>query len=919
MAAARSLSHSPAPSLCRHRSGLAALVVLLAASAARADAWGFTAHRLVNRRAIATLPDALRPLFQANADYVAEHSIDADLRRLRLDDPDHFLEMDAFGAPPFDAIPRREAAHLSKHGSAAREKGRIPWRVGEVYRELVVAFAAREPALILERAAELGHFVGDAHVPLHAALNYDGQLSGQAGLHSRWESELVERFERQLERKLPPGAARRVADPVSLTFDVLLKSYADSLEVLASDRAAAGPYDFADTPVDDRYDDAYYSTLYERERERLRARLALSIEMLGSLWLSAWEEAGRPALDTSFRFPYVRKQARAVFVSLDGAAALLLDDAVRRGVMPQLARLRAAGAVAKGSIPALPCQTAASHAALYTGAWSDRNGIGGNELSVPGASILDQASGYASTHLSAEPLWVTAARQGLEATVVSATQVYPFEPFLGEKRFDRNYGWRLTLLDGYENSEAKDAVYDAADLDLRPATDWVGTLPRHQGALRELALEVAGTPVAGLLYDDPEDPTRGFDTLYLGPGKRTAAGVTLKPSPAREAPDTSAFARLRVRQASGESAVYFRLFALAPDAAQILLYRSAPHLLRSNRPRVEAAALDGAGGFVGNGAQRLYEDGALGAPLWQGGDGGAERRYLETVSLVVRQFTRLTELGLERTPWDVLFTYLPYPDEALHLWLGRLDPELPGHDPVQAARLRPLLDQVLSLCDGFLGRIAELGGERTILAVVADHGQVATDRVVRPNAALAAARLLALDARGQVDLSGTRALYAPGGFVLINRAARPGGIVLPAQEDAVRSAVARALTGIRDPQTGAAVVQDVLDPRESRAAPVFGGRTGGDLYLSLSSRYRVSSSLRGDTVELAAPKGDHFSNPDRPWVQAAFALAGPGVAAGVDLGVVRQIDIAPTLCALLGIDPPAHAVGEVLKRALGRD
>ena len=906
------------PDRRRRRGGFLALVVLLSASAPRADAWGFTAHRLVNRKSIATLPDTLRPLFQANADYVAEHSIDADLRRLTPNDPDHFLDMDFFGAPPFDAIPRREAEHLAKHGPAARDKGRIPWRVDDVYRELVAAFAAREPARILERAAELGHFVGDAHVPLHAALNYDGQLSGQAGLHNRWESELVERFERQLEAGLLPAPARRVADPVSLSFEVLATSYADSLEVLASDRASAGPADFIDTPEDDRYDDAYYSKLYEREGGRLLARLAQSVTTLGSLWLSAWEDAGRPPLDASFRFPYVRKQSKAVVVSLDGAAAPLVDAAVERGVMPHLARLRAAGAVAKGSIPALPCKTAASHAALYTGAWSDRNGIGGNDLAVPGGSILEQQSGYASTHLAAEPLWATAARQGLEATVVSATQVYPFEPFLGGKRFDRNYGWRVTLFDGYENSEAEPAIYTAAALGLRPATGWIGTLPGHDGEARELAFEVGGTAVGGLLYDDPEDSTVGFDTLYLGSDKRATGGVTLKPLPPRGAGDASAFGRLRVELPAGVTALYFRLFALSADGTRILLYRSAPHLLRSSRPGVDAAALEAAGGFVGNGADRLYEQGALGPPLWEGGDGSAELRYLETVSLVVRQFTRLTELGIERTRWDVLFTYLPYPDEALHLWYGRLDPKLPGYDPVLAARLRPLLDQVLSLCDGFLARIAERGGEHSILAVVADHGQVATDRLVRPNAALAAAGLLALDAGGHVDVSGTRALYTSGGFVLINRAARPGGIVLPAQEAAVRSAVARALTGIRDPQTGAAVVQDVLDPRRPGADPRFGGPTGGDLYLSLSSRYRVSSSLRGDVVEPAAPKGDHFSNPERREMQAAFALVGPGVAAGVDLGVVRQIDVAPTLCALLGIDPPAHATGEVLKRALGR-
>ena len=99
---------------------------------------------------------------------------------------------------------------------------------------------------------------------------------------------------------------------------------------------------------------------------------------------------------------------------------------------------------------------------------------------------------------------------------------------------------------------------------------------------------------------------------------------------------------------------------------------------------------------------------------------------------------------------------------------------------------------------------------------------------------------------------------------------------------------------------------------------MLGGPTGGELYLELAPRYRVSSSLRGPLTEEAPPTGEHFSNPERPQMQAAFAVAGPGVAAGADLGVVRQIDIAPTLCALLGIDPPAHASGRVLAAALAR-
>src|SRR5207247_2351810 len=161
-----------------------------------------------------------------------------------------------------------------RHGADAAAKGRLPWRVGEVYRELVAAFRDRDPARILERAAILGHYVGDAHVPLHAALNYDGQLTGQTGIHNRWDT--------------GPG-----------------------------------------------------------ERATLRSRLAASASTLGSLWLTAWQEAGRPPLDAAFRFPYVRGQTRAVLATLDGAGAELIADAVARGVMPRLGRLRATGATAK--------------------------------------------------------------------------------------------------------------------------------------------------------------------------------------------------------------------------------------------------------------------------------------------------------------------------------------------------------------------------------------------------------------------------------------------------------------------------------------------------------------------------------------------------------------------------------------------
>jgi hypothetical protein len=207
--------------------------------------------------------------------------------------------------------------------------------------------------------------------------------------------------------------------------------------------------------------------------------------------------------------------------------------------MPNLARLRGRGATARGSLTTMPSKTAPGHAALYTGAWSDRNGITGNEVVMPGAAITDGSSGYSSLRLTAEPIWAAAARQDLDVTVVSATQTYPFSTYLADHRFPGYYGRHLTMFDGYQSLEARDRVYGASD--LHAATlEWLGPLPEHAGEARAFALEDLGVRFDALLYDDPRDPATGFDTLLLTLDGDPKGGITLKPQPgARRTPPPS--------------------------------------------------------------------------------------------------------------------------------------------------------------------------------------------------------------------------------------------------------------------------------------------------------------------------------------------------------------------------------------------
>jgi predicted AlkP superfamily phosphohydrolase/phosphomutase len=342
-------------------------------------------------------------------------------------------------------------------------------------------------------------------------------------------------------------------------------------------------------------------------------------------------------------------------------------------------------------------------------------------------------------------------------------------------------------------------------------------------------------------------------------------------------------------------------------------------VLRSSKPRLEAPAQEASGGFVGNAAGLSYEQGRLGPPLSQGGDGTAEARYVESVALVARQFARLNEFAFERAAWDLLITYLPFPDEALHRWAGALDPSLPGHDPELARRIRPYMDRVLAIVDGYVGQVADRAGRDAIIAVASDHGMSSANRHLKPNVVLAQAGLLALDAAGRIDLARTRAVYFPGnsGYVVINRRGRPEGIVPPEEEEEVRRRVVAALTAFKDPATGRSLGISVIDVRTPPAGPQLGGPQAGDLFIEVGTTgIALSGRATGEALEARRPEGTHYQKPGDRRMLGSFVIAGPGVAAGADLGVIQQVDIAPTLAALLGMDPLAHAVGKPIPAAM---
>ena len=288
-----------------YNGGMRVAAFLLAVTVAlpgSASAWGFEAHKFIADRMVDLLPPELKPLFEKRRAFIIERSIDPDLWRnvgFEAEPPNHFLDLDyeAFGPYPFAGLPRDYAAAVQKFGrEVVHAQGLLPWRTAEFYGNLQREFESlkRQPAPgyavdnIVLHAAVLAHYVSDGHVPLHAVVNYNGQATGQAGLHARWESELFERNRGRL--TLAPAAAKPVVNPRDFMFEVLLASNRAAVNVLASDLKAAEGREF--------YDDAYFDAFGKGTLSTLERRLNDSITAVASMIAGAWEQAGKPAIPT---------------------------------------------------------------------------------------------------------------------------------------------------------------------------------------------------------------------------------------------------------------------------------------------------------------------------------------------------------------------------------------------------------------------------------------------------------------------------------------------------------------------------------------------------------------------------------------------------------------------------------------------
>ncbi len=284
-----------------------------------ASAWGFWAHQRINRLAVFTLPPEMLVLYKIHLEYLTEHAVDPDKRRYAVDGEAarHYIDIDHYGTYPFADLPRDWDEAKAKYSEDSLEAYgiipyQLPWRVWQ----LKGAFEEMNLTKILKYSADLGHYIGDAHVPLHTTENYNGQMTGQRGIHGFWESRLPELFAKDYDFFV--GRAFLIEDLSAEGWNIVLSSHAMLDSVLRLERELHQRF-----PLDKKY--GYESRnnvvvrTYSREYSQayhallngmVERRMRQSIRLVGSYWYTAWQMAGSPDLRPLLQSPLIEEPLR---------------------------------------------------------------------------------------------------------------------------------------------------------------------------------------------------------------------------------------------------------------------------------------------------------------------------------------------------------------------------------------------------------------------------------------------------------------------------------------------------------------------------------------------------------------------------------------------------------------------------------
>lgn len=284
------------------------LLALRTKENSNASLWGFYGHKRINRIAVFTLPPQLFGFYKEHIEYLTEHAVDPDKRRYAVDGEAqcHYIDLDHYyqeGEDPFQLIPINWQDAVTKYSEDTLQAyGIVPWHIALMKKRLQLAFESKDLDLILKYSADIGHYIGDAHVPLHTTENYNGQLTGQKGIHGLWESRLVELHVDEYDFFV--GKALYVGNISSYAWNAVKNSHLSLDSVLRFEKELTNSfapdqkysYETRGNQTIQVYSKDFSDAYHARLNGMVERRMKAAILAVGSIWYTAWVDAGQPDL-----------------------------------------------------------------------------------------------------------------------------------------------------------------------------------------------------------------------------------------------------------------------------------------------------------------------------------------------------------------------------------------------------------------------------------------------------------------------------------------------------------------------------------------------------------------------------------------------------------------------------------------------
>ncbi|MBL4703055.1 MAG: S1/P1 Nuclease [Flavobacteriales bacterium] len=272
------------------------------------SAWGFYGHKRINRMAVFPLPPELFTFYKSNIEFITEHAVDPDKRRYAAkgEAPRHYIDIDHYvknGEDPFEVVPKKWEDAVAKFTKdTLNAYGIVPWHLDVMVARLTKAFKEKNLGRILRLSSDLGHYVGDAHVPLHTTENYNGQFTGQYGIHGFWESRIPELIAEDWDYFV--GKASYVEVPLDKAWEIVKASNVAVDSVLGFEKQLTeefGPdkkYSFENrgAVIMKVYSEEFSKAYDAKMNGMVERRMKSAIHTVGSFWYTAWIKAGKPDL-----------------------------------------------------------------------------------------------------------------------------------------------------------------------------------------------------------------------------------------------------------------------------------------------------------------------------------------------------------------------------------------------------------------------------------------------------------------------------------------------------------------------------------------------------------------------------------------------------------------------------------------------